>query len=240
MIEFTLFGTPVRILPWHWVGLLFISGAYMMDSTAELPFILLFMVAALFSVLSHELAHAVVGRYMAGGAAVVTLEMFGGVTEYYGSRFTRKGRIFSVAAGPGINVATLVLCLAVCFAMVGGNMQAFALLIKGFLISPWNAIQFSSMGFVVTQDTIMPMYFLASIMWTSFWWSLLNLLPIYPMDGGLLLEQFLKSRKNVFRTGLILSVVMVLVGITFKSFLMILFMAQFAYLNYQSLKQERF
>lgn len=241
MIEFTLFGIPIRILPWHWVGLAFISGAFGISSSSELIMVLMFMVAAFLSILTHELAHALVGRRVGGGTAAITMEMFGGLTSYYGTRFTKWGTVASVAAGPGINIATLLVCCIICFFIAGGNTFYTFRLALGLIVSPYSTFHFVSENFLITNETARPVFFMGSLMWTCFWWSLLNLLPIYPMDGGLILEQFLKSQKRLHIVGMVSAIIIAVLGfLFFKSILLLVFMSMFAYMNYQAYRQARY
>lgn len=242
MINFSLFGIPIRILPWHWVGLLIISGAFSMSSAGALPVYLLFMLAGFFCILIHELAHALVGRETEGGSAMITLEFLGGYTQQYGNRGRSKwSRVATIAAGPGINLLVFFLCLSIFFVMVDQNWELFFAFVGKLLVTPMYALQFARDNIIITQESAMSVFFLAAVMWCSCWWSLLNLLPIYPMDGGLLLDQFVKSKKTLhficFITALIVGTV-TLIYFAFNALLVVIFMAQFAYINYQLYRQE--
>ncbi len=236
MIQFSLFGIPVKISPWHWVGLAFISGAWKVSSSSELPLCLLFMLGAFLSILIHELAHAFAGRRLGGGSAQITLILFGGYTEHYGSRLSKWGNRATIAAGSGVNLLTVFFFLLLCVMLLGFDGFKIAL---SLVMSPFSAFALVQQE-IIPQNMAMPCYFMGTIMWTSFWWGLLNLLPIYPLDGGLLLKNFLRSPRRAYQTGFVTALVFTLLGLFFGGLLMTVFMAQFAYINYQEAKASRF
>ena len=73
-LHFRLFGFPIRITPWFWIGavLLGIGG----DSAPEA--VLTWVVVVLISILVHELGHAFAIRYF-GESARITLYHLGGL-----------------------------------------------------------------------------------------------------------------------------------------------------------------
>jgi Zn-dependent protease len=79
--------------------------------------------------------------------------------------------------------------------------------------------------------------FLRDLIWVSIAWSILNCLPVYPMDGGQMMAAILgpKRQHNVH---LISSLVAVAVGIAgylyLGTILLPIFMALFAWQNWQS------
>ena len=79
--------------------------------------------------------------------------------------------------------------------------------------------------------------FLRDLIWVSIAWSILNCLPVYPMDGGQMMAAILgpKRQHNVH---LISSIVSVAVGIAgylyLGTILLPIFMALFAWQNWQS------
>lgn len=79
--------------------------------------------------------------------------------------------------------------------------------------------------------------FLSNLIWVSIAWSILNCLPVYPMDGGQMLAAILGPKKQHY-VYLISSIVAVAVGIAGYLFLgtilLPIFMALFAWQNWQS------
>ena len=79
--------------------------------------------------------------------------------------------------------------------------------------------------------------FLRDLIWVSIAWSILNCLPVYPMDGGQMMAAILGPRKQHY-VHMISSIVAVIIGITgylyLGSLLLPIFMALFAWQNWQS------
>ena len=79
--------------------------------------------------------------------------------------------------------------------------------------------------------------FLRDLIWVSIAWSILNCLPVYPMDGGQMMAAILGPRKQHY-VHLISSIAAVAVGIagylSLGTILLPIFMALFAWQNWQS------
>tara|TARA_X000000950_G_scaffold112848_1_gene141998 strand:+ start:6374 stop:7012 length:639 start_codon:yes stop_codon:yes gene_type:complete len=79
--------------------------------------------------------------------------------------------------------------------------------------------------------------FLRDLIWVSIAWSILNCLPVYPMDGGQMMAAILGPMKQHY-VHLISSIVAVAVGIAgylyLGTILLPIFMALFAWQNWQS------
>ena len=79
--------------------------------------------------------------------------------------------------------------------------------------------------------------FLKDLIWVSIAWSILNCLPVYPMDGGQMLAAVLGPRKQHF-VHLISAIVAVVIGIAgylyLGTILLPIFMALFAWKNWQA------
>ena len=85
------------------------------------------------------------------------------------------------------------------------------------------------------------LYILSCLIMIGEWWTVLNLLPIYPLDGGQLVAQFVRSPKKVFMTGFITSIVIGLVSFQlFHGYFIPIFMALFAFSNYREYKNAPF
>ena len=86
-----------------------------------------------------------------------------------------------------------------------------------------------------------PVYgFLNSMVWVNVWWSILNLLPVYPLDGGQFMDQFVKSRKAMHRASIITCIVVVLLMLSSNMTMGVFFFAYFAYQNYMGFKQASY
>ena len=100
MIQFRLFGIPVRVEPWFWLtGFLLGHGLHIKDKRDAI-YVGLWMIIVFVSILVHELGHALSGRWLGGGRQSIRLWAFGGLAYNEGSRFTKRGRILMILAGP--------------------------------------------------------------------------------------------------------------------------------------------
>ncbi len=119
------------------------------------PAALAIWVACMFgSILLHELGHAVLFRWYGAWATRIVLHGFGGYAQAERQPVSRWKRIAIAFAGPGAQ-----------FALLG-------LLVASNRLTDWAG---------TNLYTVLTYSILVSI---NLWWPLLNLLPIWPLDGG--------------------------------------------------------
>jgi len=195
-LRFSLFGIPVRVHPLFWL-----VGVLLGLSNPDLFQMAIWLAALFVSILVHELGHALAYRAY-GFYPWITLHALGGLTSHdpgqgFGAR--RPGRwpdIQISAAGP---VAGFVLS-----AIVIG-----AIILSGHYVERDD----SYYGLVIRlADTVLsPQFtdFLNDILWVSILWGILNLAPIYPLDGGQIArELFLMANpRDGVRQSLVLSMI---------------------------------
>jgi stage IV sporulation protein FB len=223
-LNFALFGIPVRIHPMFWlVGLLLgVGGRHDAASLA------IWVGAMLLAILVHEFGHALVARSY-GLRPWVTLYGMGGLTSYNPSGARRPmgtwDQIQLSAAGPvaGFMLAAVILVLAY---LAGHPIHRF-----GVLLVPVGQI----LNAHFTD-------FLFDVLSICIFWGLLNLLPIYPLDGGQIArEVLLRLSRDGIRHSLMLSfVVAVLMAIVSYLHLhqtfMAIFFVYFAIMNMMTLQ----
>ena len=110
MIQFSLFGIPVRVEPIFWLTAAFLGGIFYARTAEALLDVALFALAAFVSVLIHEMGHALTIRKF-GLPTQVTLAAFGGYATYPPGVLSRKKSFLVTAAGPAIQLAFGVLVL---------------------------------------------------------------------------------------------------------------------------------
>lgn len=236
MIRFKLFGIPVEIQPFFWVTTCLLGGGITAHTREAIISVLLFMVAALISILVHEFGHALTGLKYGGGFARISLTAFGGLAYHDGAMLSRNHRFRMVAAGPGAGIALFalvagLLCIAftprdglslVSFLLFGHSMGFTSSAVPEFVLG--NPIGFD---------------FITQMLWINFWWSLINLLPVLPLDGGRIAELFVQPRRMVYQIGLAVAAAVALYGY-FKlqeTYMAVLF-AFLAWENYQKIRTE--
>lgn len=170
---FSLFRVPVRVHPFFWiVGLLL--GIREPD-----PMLLItWMVAFFLSILVHELGHAAAMRAY-GYYPSITLYGMGGLTSFgparpYGSRSPGfAGRILISAAGPGAGFAVAAILLG-----------AFRLAGYPVVWPQYHRLYGFVFGVVDIGGPPVLLHLVNQFLLISIFWGLLNLLPIFPLDGG--------------------------------------------------------
>ncbi len=234
MIRFSLFGIPVEIQPFFWVVSALMGGAVTADSREQFLAVALFVIAAFVSILVHELGHAVTGRKLGGGHATIHLTSFGGLATNQGGRFTRHQRFWMIAAGPGAGFAFLLAILVVLSLIFGSaNVVAFASRNLFGVKMPF-----------LTSDLIdffreKPFMYvlLGNLLWINFWWGVINLLPVMPLDGGQITDLYVKPQRRVYLIGMVAAACTALYGLLgLNSYYMALLFGYFAWINYQNMK----
>lgn len=137
----------------------------------QLKRLVLWIAAALASILIHELGHTFMMRKF-GARASIMLYSFGGLA-IPDRGFTRGQNILVSLAGPVVEVTLGLLAYFILKAQLQGE-------------SYWEVAH-------VTQLKGVPytFIFLWNFAFISVFWGLLNLLPIYPLDGGHVINNFL-------------------------------------------------
>jgi stage IV sporulation protein FB len=232
-LTFSLFGIPVRIHPLFWL-----MGFLLGGSVRNLLLIALWIAIVFVSILIHELGHALAMR-TTGSYARIVLYVFGGLTipesSPWGGRMATRAsgpaaEIFVSAAGAlaGFLFAGIVLALVSLF---GGQV------IMGRLLS---VIPFPTV--VLPGGSNYIHFALNSLLWVNIFWGLINLMPVFPLDGGSIAQRVLVSFDpvNGSTTALWVSVVtgalLALIGIVVIGSIYVgLLFGYLAFASYQSL-----
>ncbi len=215
--KFSIFGIPVRVHPLFWViAALFSSGRGQVDFMR-----LAIGVACIFvSILVHELGHALTARYF-GWPPRILLYHFGGLAFYnptYGHTPLRS--ILISLAGPGAGFVLFGLVLAFDFASVS----------YGF------ADQISHLG-----ETAI--FFLIRI---NLFWGLINLLPVYPLDGGQVSRSLFTWMMNSggvtvsLKISILTGAAVAILAAYLREFYIAILFGGLAYQSYTQLKQHDF
>jgi stage IV sporulation protein FB len=102
-LNFRLFGFPVRVHPFFWLGAGLLNAELL---NAGLHFLLIWIAVVFVSILVHEMGHALAFRRF-GSDSHITLWMFGGLAVPYSAVIGRWRRILVALAGP---LAGFLLC----------------------------------------------------------------------------------------------------------------------------------
>jgi stage IV sporulation protein FB len=163
-LHFRLFGFPIRVTPWFWLAavLLAMGGG---DDTPES--VLTWVVVMFVSILVHEFGHAFAIRYF-GGKSRITLYHFGGLAMDERPDRPAGEQIAISFAGPaaGFLLAGIVTLLLEISDMV----YAYRWGMVPVIPEPFES--------AILGDLVRYLLFV------NFAWGLINLLPVYPLDGG--------------------------------------------------------
>ena len=233
--NFRIFGIPVRVHPFFWIlALLLGMGSHGDDSRG----LIAWMVICFASILIHELGHALAIRYF-GWSPHIVLHSFGGLAIYnpsasplqYGSRRVRNTggvQILISLAGPA---AGFLLAALVIGALAATNHQAIFYFFG----------EFRPVGRGDEIRNLQLLNVINDLLFVNIYWGLLNLLPIYPLDGGQVARELLLAKSNDgIRQSLMLSfitavVIAVFALVLWKQMYMAFMFGYLAYMNYTQL-----
>lgn len=228
-LHFSLFGFPVRVSPWFWA-----VSALMAIQRSTNPTDLLIWVAVIFvSILVHELGHAFAMRHY-GWQPRVTLYAMGGLASYDRASSYRQGhssprsQILISLAGPAAGFALAGLVVAILYA-TQRSMPFYFGITFGY-------------GFRIDNPQLAELVW--QLLFVNIFWGLINLLPVYPLDGGQVAREILTlgNPHNGIVQSLWLSVFtgagLAIAGLMlFNQLFMAILFGYLAYSSYQTLQR---
>lgn len=240
--RFNILGFPVRIAVTFWIGVVvFGYNLCRYFASEELgigPLMIAWALCVLVSILIHELGHALAFRYY-GIQSSIVLYHFGGLaipTSTYTpgrsiSRIGEKQQLIISAAGPALQLLSAFVVVLV-IKLFGYEATAFRLMPSFLAELPW-----------VTEGEMMDsrgMLALATFyLFPSVLWALLNLVPVWPLDGGQIARSLILMNRGTVAQSLWLSVIcsgaLVLYALSNEQPMMAIFFAMFGFSSYQML-----
>lgn len=212
-LNFKFAGFPVRVHPLFWV-----IGVLLGWSGGGLDRIAIWVAVLFVSILIHELGHAFMMRRF-GIESSVMLYHLGGLAIPHSARrsqLTWVENILISLAGPFAGFLFAGLTAGLVYAA------------GGVVLVDW------MFGFLPVPNAYLPVggnllgYAVAIILWVNTFWGYINLLPVFPLDGGRVSQQlFVRFDPwNGFRNALWLSVITgAIIAIVAIAFLDSLYMA---------------
>jgi Zn-dependent protease len=165
-LRFSLLGIPVRVHPLFWLF------SALMGWDADDPNLTLLWIACVFvSILVHEFGHALTARFF-GWPPEVVLYSFGGYASFYPTfGHTRSRSVLILLAGPGAG-----------FVLFGVIWCVTQLLLLQQVLT-------DDPRFLIDDETVPTRlrylsFVLVQMEFINLWWGLVNLLPVFPLDGG--------------------------------------------------------
>jgi Zn-dependent protease len=225
-LHFRVFGFPVRVSPYFWVGTLILHlgrGGPVAPADAAIWVAVVFV-----SILVHELGHAFLQRYYRGHPWI-TLYGFGGFSSCGDCDPRPRAQIIIALAGPlaGFLFAAIIILLMA----VSGHFDGFQL--------SWLPVGLMPLESPYANLTVF------YLLYVNIWWGIINLLPVYPLDGGRVSRQLFLVRNSY--TGIVRSLKLsAIVGASVAAYALLtgqLYLCcMFAYLAYgsfQAVKAEQ-
>jgi stage IV sporulation protein FB len=239
-LHFSVLGFPVRVHPLFWLmGLLMGFGDVMSVFIA--------IAVAFVSILIHELGHAMMMRRFGRESHIVLYLMGGLAIEGSGSSFggfrsrgsrTPYEQVLISAAGPGAGFMLAGVVIGFVYAL-GGNIRWEPILGELYIIPTAVLVGDPAIG----RDYQNLIVAFNLLLWFNLVWGAVNLLPVYPLDGGQIAQAVMVAKDpwgglvrslwvSVF-TGAIAAVLGGFLG----SFYMVVLFGSLAYSSYLALQQ---
>ncbi|MEX0819483.1 MAG: site-2 protease family protein [Pirellulaceae bacterium] len=218
-LRFQIFGFEIRVSPffwlvgaiigWNWATMwdeVFHRSAEFQDANPGQGPLLLIWIAVMFvSILLHELGHAFAFRYYGMGARIV-LYHFGGLAisdssssiSSFRQHRTPHEQIVISAAGPGIELVLAAILI---------------LLFKSQGYAVWTGIGLIDDSLGLREGRLIGsaplLAAIDALLFVNVFWALLNLLPVYPLDGGQISRELftLYAARDGIKNSLLLSVI---------------------------------
>ena len=176
-----------------------------------------------FIVLLHEFGHSFGARYTGGEADEILLWPLGGLA-FTNPPHNARAHLLTTAAGPTVNVILCLFC-SVVLVVWTGRLGAV----------PWNPL----CPMLPVDQSVVPttaQWWLIRFFGLSYLILLLNLLPIFPFDGGRILQAWLWPKRGyqasmelATGTGMVGAIIIGLSGIFFEESWLLLLIAGFGY-----------
>lgn len=241
-LNFSLFRVPVRIHPFFWLASLLLG-----INLDEPRLVALWMLAVLLSILVHEFGHVMAFR-ACGLPSRVVLHAFGGLAiadrgGYRDSYSTYGSRASDMPDG-----------WRAVFISFAGPLAGFlfaALIVAGvYLAGAVVPFDWFGTNYWVGRGGEVPMrnlrVLLILLLDVNVWWGILNLFPVYPLDGGQIAREVLlmhspaegirRSLKLSFVTAIALALGAIYRDPQDGTFMALMF-GFLAYSSYQNLKR---
>ncbi len=172
-LQFRALGIPVRVHPLFWLVAVLLGAR----GNSEPKEMILWVATVFVSILVHELGHALTARSY-GWEPWITLHGFGGLASYRPTYRSPLNQILITLAGPGAGFLFAGFIVAVIAAT--GHHPRFA---WPDSILPVAFDRYTSLNLTIL---------LYNLLYVNIFWGLINLLPIFPLDGGQIAQEVLQ------------------------------------------------
>lgn len=233
-LHFRLANVPIRIHPMFWLACV-VTGASGDGAT-----LLVWTAVVFVSVLIHEMGHAIMMRrcgmaprvvlYMMGGLAIPDTGPFG-----MGGTGRRTPQNWILISGAGPLAGFILAGFVVLFIAASGGWFTFE---RGF-----PHFWYFELNEPMDANNQLLYIALDSLLWVNIFWGLINLLPVYPLDGGQIAREFMVLRDpwrgmiNSMWLSVIAGGIVVVMGLSMQSMFVVLMFLSLTISNYMALQQ---
>jgi Zn-dependent protease len=191
-LRFQALGIPVRVHPFFW--LIMASLGWQQEN---IPVTLIFVACAFVSILVHEYGHGLVARAFGSRPSIVLWGM-GGLCMYQNDRQTPGQRLAVLLSGPGAGFAlclVIMLAYSISLGFTPAEHLAFVKLILGLEPDQGSFVHgMKRLGLVGDHNALNPQFWVyLYLVEINVLWGLINLLPVWPLDGGQATETILSQ-----------------------------------------------
>lgn len=240
-LRFRLFGVPTRVHPMFWLATALLGGM----GTSRFEYVLLWIGCVFVSIVVHEFGHALTARALGSPAEVVLYWMGGLCRSEVDGRHHPFQRFLQIFMGPGAGFLFCGLMFAAAFIAYRITPLEVLALMPVNLPSSLELAPDKAMDLVMKLRRAGPWVAraLGLLAYINILWGLLNLLPIWPLDGGqitgVVLGVFAPSRGRnwTHAIGLVTAGVLAFLSYQYTQDLFLtMFFGLFALSNYQILQ----
>ena len=229
-LKFQVAGVPIRIHPGFWI-----AGFALGFDQRDPRYTLIWVVVLLISILWHEMGHALASKWQRIRPSVV-LYWMGGLCYGDRNRLHTSGRLAVILGGPGAGLI-LALLTGIFGAIALGLTWVDDLAIVG-LLGPGDELE----ALAKFRGNTLVYWFYRGMLFFNGGWTLVNLLPIWSLDGGQFLGEVLTQRGQVWgmkithTVSLVTAGAVAIWGASERNWFIAIFFGFFAFSNYQGLQ----
>lgn len=185
-LRWRMFGTPVRVHPMFWLLNIILGwDATMGPRGGGIPSLVLWVGCVFISILVHEFGHVLVGRLF-GSHGYIVLYSMGGLAIGSNQLHRRWQRIAVSFAGPFAEFLLLAVFLGMLY-LVGPHLPP-----------KWAPYSAQLLDFMLL---------------INLFWAIVNLLPIWPLDGGQIAREICQAIMPQHGTAISLGLSLVVSGV---------------------------
>lgn len=228
-LRFQILGIPVRIHPYFWLMAVLLARPGRGTKPVE---VIVWVAVVLISIIIHELGHALMARWY-GWPPRITLYAFGGLASFQPTYHDTRSQVLIAAAGPGAGFLFIALVMSVVHA--SGHYVT---------VEPANVLPYRVFFEEFPNQNVNSL--INSLLYVNIFWGLMNLLPIFPLDGGRIAQELMIQanpgdglQKSLWLSIFTAAGVGVLCGVKLQSVYMALFFGYLAFSSYMTLQQLR-